>query len=352
MKQGPTAGLAAALLALTPAAKAQVDQGPPVVEELVVRAYGGPPWWKVSDADTALYRLADAGGRLPPDFTFNQRRIDIYLDGAREVILPPRIAEPGLGSLVAAGRLETLVDLMHDGDRRDLEPSLPPDIRARFIAARQAIDKPETRYGGLPPALAGMTLAGDALFERAPTRFSRGSTSLPDIVEAAARRKKVRVNRQDLPSNLKVMNEIADAAPELGLPCLVSALDAIDNPVLAERRTLDDSLKEAQAWAEGDVRPVLTRMRRGEQGVSMAGWSPGPDRYLFILTTRECMAGMPSLMRARERRIPDEIRRMVRALGRPGHAVAVVDPLTLLTRGGVLDELKRQGFTVTTPDVE
>ena len=41
-----------------------------------------------------------------------------------------------------------------------------------------------------------------------------------------------------------------------------------------------------------------------------------------------------------------------RALAKPGHAIAVVPLRTLLAQGGVLDQLRSKGFTVTTPGDE
>ena len=40
------------------------------------------------------------------------------------------------------------------------------------------------------------------------------------------------------------------------------------------------------------------------------------------------------------------------ALKKPGHAIAVVPLRPLLAQGGVLDQLRAKGFTVTTPGQE
>src|SRR5215204_5100445 len=114
------AALAAALIALSSApAKAQfgpaIDEKSTVVAELVVRAYGGPPWWKVSDKDTTIYVLASPG-QLPAGLTFDQRLLDKRIKGANEVILPPRMAV-GPGLLFAAPRGLSLFKQLNDGTK-------------------------------------------------------------------------------------------------------------------------------------------------------------------------------------------------------------------------------------------
>jgi hypothetical protein len=48
----------------------------------------------------------------------------------------------------------------------------------------------------------------------------------------------------------------------------------------------------------------------------------------------------------------DQVAAIEQALRKPGHAIAVVPLRPLLAQGGVLDQLRAKGFTVTTPGEE
>lgn len=59
---------------------------------------------------------------------------------------------------------------------------------------------------------------------------------------------------------------------------------------------------------------------------------------------------MPVLAKVTGRWIPDEVAAIAGALKKPGHAVAVMEIGSLVMKDGVLDRLRKQGFTVTAPN--
>ena len=184
-----TAAAVGLMLAASPALAQfgpTLDKNTTVVEELVVRGYAGPPWWKVSDADTTIYILADPGD-LPPGVTFSTRLLELRLTGSKAVIVQPRFTL-GLGMIIVAPKGLKLMNQLNGSTKTGLEASLPPDLRTRFVAARTAIGQPETRYGALKPGLARMALAGDTDFarhqasrrrRRVPGRWRASSSSWP-----------------------------------------------------------------------------------------------------------------------------------------------------------------------------
>jgi hypothetical protein len=67
-----------------------------------------------------------------------------------------------------------------------LEETLPPELRARFVAARTRLGKPAGRYDDWQPLVAGLMLLDDS-------RDGKGWSEPHDLVRAAARKAKVPV---------------------------------------------------------------------------------------------------------------------------------------------------------------
>ncbi|MDB5452770.1 MAG: GumN family protein [Caulobacteraceae bacterium] len=343
--------LAAALVAWAAPAAAQfgptLDERTTVVEELVVRGFGGPPWWKVTDKDTTLYILADPGD-LPPGVTFDQRLLERRVAAANTIVVAPRVTV-GLGMVLVAPRGLKLVNQLNGSTKTDLEPSLPPDVRARFAAARSAIGRPETRYGALSPGLAGIALAGDVeVFRQSKNPPPKGAKSVEAIVLALAKPRKVRV----IPSasyGSGIFGELLNDLRKPGMPCLVSSLDAIEAPV---RPVAPGRQREiVEAWTEGDVRPLLDSAR-SSTGTSAAALNLvlGRKSVNLRMSTPACINAMPLTVRMKTQYIGDQVATLERVLGKPGQAVAVLDAGMLLMTDGILDQLRRKGFTVTAPN--
>jgi hypothetical protein len=90
------------------------------------------------------------------------------------------------------------------------------------------------------------------------------------------------------------------------------------------------TLSAAKAWAVGDVRGALANER----------------------TYERCIAVVPGATAFDAQVKADQVAAIQQALKRPGHAIAVVPLRPLLAQGGVLDQLRAKGFTVTTPGQE
>jgi hypothetical protein len=90
------------------------------------------------------------------------------------------------------------------------------------------------------------------------------------------------------------------------------------------------TLAATRAWAQGDVRGALANERTYERCISVV-----PGAQAFDTRTKA-----------------DQVAAIEKALKTPGHAIAVVPLRPLLSQGGVLDRLRADGFTVTTPGDE
>lgn len=308
------------------------------LEELIVTAALGPPWWKVSRGDSVVYILASPGW-LPDGLDFDRERLERRLSGANSLILSPRWTENAFPPSVAAKALSTKTTAAP-------ETFLDGPIRARYIAARDRLRVPEDQVAGMSPALAGMILAGEVEGKRLPL----SGQSLDTIVWAIAKRKGVRVIR---PAHLYGRRDAEKFLNDLnrpGLACLKSSLDYVEQPQSGDFSSREPA---AAAWAKGDVRPLLERARESTS-----------DRHLFmrrniggrIVAIRavapDCTSAMPSVLAMSQRWMPDQADAVEAALSKPGHSVAIFDPVSLVVKGGVLDLLRQKGYMVATPDID
>jgi len=316
-----------------------------VVAELVSRAYGGPPWWTVSDADTTVYILGSPGS-VPRGVNFDRTILDKRLTGAHGLILGPNYRQPPPMQLRSA--YDRLIRMVAKNSKTDLEPSLPPALRARFAAARQKIGQPETRYGGLTPGLAGMALAGDAMVAlQATAPPGPPMTPVDQIVVQAARKKRVRV------STAITYDGFWKALPDLekpGTACLEAMLDSLEDMKVTPPGVIAEGERALRAWAEGDAMPFLDFLRANPPArFGMHRHRSRKGAVNLILSSRPCINALPAYAREQANPAADQAAAIKRALGKKGHAVAVVGLGTLTSQGGVLDQLRREGFTIVTP---
>ncbi|MFO1013317.1 MAG: TraB/GumN family protein [Caulobacteraceae bacterium] len=281
-----------------------------VVDELVVQASSaGPAWWRVSDGDSVVWIMSTPGA-LPRGQAWDKSLMTLRLTGANELILPST-GQAGLRDLPALYGL--LRGLKGTGA---LEPSLPPALRDRFVAARTQLRQKPSRYEKLSPFGAAMTLLSDY---GSTLRFD-GSQPLAAIRQIARAKRVTARPATTYPIVPLFRNVERNVTPAIGLACLEDALTEVEAGAVKARAT-------GPAWARGDVRGALAAQRGFEKCLSLL---PGiPDR------TRQDMAA--------------ETAAVVRALGRPGHAVAVLPLRGLVARGGVLEQLRARGYEVRTP---
>jgi uncharacterized protein YbaP (TraB family) len=285
---------------------------PNQVSELVVVAHPqGPPLWKVSYKGAEM-TIVGSVTPIQQQQRWDRRQTMAALDGARLVILPPTV---GLGpvqvlALVTANlwRVRTL---------GDLEPRLPPDLRARFVAAREAARQPASRYAHWKPAVAGQLLLSDS---RHTFGYSMG----------------------------KPGTTIAKAAKEMGIPSRVISHYSMNSLIAVATKLddkgnlacLDDALTQAKHeqdhvpdmnddWARGDVLSVNARYR--------------------IQPIQRCLMMVPGARTEIERAMAEAADRLWAELQKPGKTVAVMDMAWLLPKDGLLDRLKARGAQVGEP---
>lgn len=304
--------LALALAAAAPAAgqgRAPIeDPEGVIVQELVVTApERGPAWWRIEDADTTVWILGIPDGQVPPGAAWDRAGLEKRLKGASALMLGETF-RAGLRDIPALLRLRRQLR-----SKTPVEEQMGPSTRARFVAAREAIGKPASRYADWQPILAGQILLADIR--------GKGWASVEDQVRAEARRSRTPIRRAGTYKAMPFLNTaVAGLTPQSQGQCLGWALDDIEAGTAPAKRA-------AQGWARGDVAAALTAPRNF-------------DRCLLVL------AGGPQLWRSA---VGDQAQAIAGLLATPGHAVAVVPLRRLLAKDGVIETLEARGVEVRGP---
>lgn len=317
MKPRLAAALAALLVLANLAAPARSAPAAPadleanLVDELVVNGAptGGPAWWTVSNGTSKVYILGAPSG-LPKGQGWNTQKLEFRLKGANALILPPTARANPVKALAFF-----LFNRKPFQSKGPMEDSLPPPLRARFVAARAGLGKAPDRYAKWKPGVAGLMIGRD---------FRDGlhiSFKQPDdLITGLADRARVptrKVASYDVLPLLKNMTTLSPAAHEACLADSLTEIEAGRGRVLAA----------AAGWAKGDVRAALTAER-------------GFDR---------CIAQVPGMQAYIDRSIADTSGAIAGALNKPGKTIAVVPLRVLLAQGGVLDRLRARGLKIETP---
>lgn len=303
---------AGAQVPLTPARPDPTDPDAVIVEELVVTArLPGPAWWKVTSGSSAVYVLG-APSLAPRRMAWDRIVLDRRLKGANEVILPLRGVRV---TLIGAPR--AALNYLRLKAFSPFEDGLNPELRARFVAAREKLGQPAAHYKTRNPLAASFQLIEDYRANASLTVSDPGK-----LIKLLATQAKVPVKQRSYELG-PLMGAMIGTSPENGRACL----DEVMTQVQAGPGV---TLAAARAWAQGDVRGAL-----------------GNER-----TFERCIAQVPGAQAFDARMKADQVADIEAALKRPGHSIAVVWLRPLLAQGGVLDQLRAKGFEVKTPGEE
>ena len=301
--------------AQAPRTAAKVDPNDPdavLVEELVVTArLPGPAWWTVSNGASTVYVLG-APSLAPKRMDWDRSLFERRLAGANLVILPFQDIH-----VTITGAFGAAFNFMRLRGGGPFEATLEGPTKARFISERTRLGEPAEHYATRNPLAAGLVLATDY---REKTGLT---TSDPTkLIKLLATRAKRPISQKSYDIG-PLMGAVLRTAPAAGRACFEEVLaQAEAGPGVTHAA--------ARAWATGDVRGALANER----------------------TYERCIALVPGAQAFDARVKADQVAAIELALKQPGHAIAVVPLRPLLAQGGVLDQLRSKGFTVTTPGDE
>lgn len=303
--------LALALSALTPIDQATAQsvrdpEGTVIAELIVTASLPGPAWWTVTHGDSTVWILS-APTSLPRRFTWDRTVLRRRLALSRQIIMPPATTA-GLGDifgfLAARAKLKT---------KAPLEQRAPADVAARFLATTAALRRPASAYDHWNGVGAAMIMAWD---------FRRGvgiDVQEPlATIEREARRARVPViYAAKYRAITAVRAAVAEVTPAIEWICL----DAAGEEIAGGRARFDEA---AAGWGRGDTRAALNAGRSFEA----------------------CLNSIPVGAGIAREVIADDTQAIDTALKTPGRVVAVVPVRSLLAEDGVLDRLRRRGYTV------
>ena len=297
------------------------QDAPPIsdwsTEVVVVDAEaGGPALWHIRKGDSEIWILGTVG-LMPEKLAWNSTRLAQVIEGSNAVLLEPQARSGFFDMLGMSWFLITHRDALSMPDDQKLEPSLSPELRARFVKAREAIKKDADHYEDDSPLVAGFKLLSDYI------EAHRLAPQVPEqAVGKIADARHVKVKRIAEYSANPLIREMLELPRQAGQVCFENALN--------DYETLDrHAVAAADAWAVGDV----------------AGIKANYSTSLFL----PCIGQAKNYGEIDHRAVDDTVKAVHDALGKPGKTVMIVNIGWLFRVGGVADVLKGEGIAIEGP---
>lgn len=310
---GQTPPPAPALPVPAPAIAPQVaDQGQQQPDEIEIIAHlPGPALWRVSTPESELWIIGLAGP-VPKRMTWDTRRVETALQGARELIIPPGAS---INVFDIAGLLLDPGHRYHYPGGQTLRGAMSADERQKFEAAAAAVGQDPAHYDHWRPIVTAIALLADAQKHDAlnPEGPQKALMHLAQAKSVPTRR----LGNYGFGELARALNSGGPNAADL---CLAMVVDLIPRlPALSERM--------GGAWAKGDV--AATREVRAQ------------------ITSDRCFTASPGLQALQDRQASDWAKGLAQTLQKPGKTVLAIDMESLTRPGGLLEQLKAQGLEVT-----
>ena len=284
------------------------------IETVIVTAHvPGPPMWRVrkGDAEVVLVGIVQP---LPDNLEWNKDAVRGALKGAHVLLLPPR-ASAGLFDVLWL--LAWHSDALYLPGGTTVESTLPADLRARFIAAREKIHGDAGRYSALRPPLAALRLEGDVLKAQL-FAVDEPAGALRHLAREVGVPSRFVADYEAVPM-LKQLPDMPEAANHA---CVKAALDDIDT-VSAH------AAAAAKAWSSGDL----------------AGIKANYSEQRF----ESCIQSVPSVAALFQRAVNDSVKAVDTALVQHGKTVMAASIGSLLRQNGILERLRTEGATIEGP---
>lgn len=284
-----------------------------LVEEVeVIGRLPGPALWRVSTPTSQLW-IVGMVGQMPKGFTWDNRRVLVALDGARELILPP-------GILGGVNNSQLVLDpnhVFHLPPGETVRADLPPALAARLETIANAVGQKPVQYDHWRPVLSALWLSsvGPGYYGYAP-----------QILSIAGLAKIHHVKVRPLANYAKggdLLRGLAAAPPAAGEACMALVVQILEH-------LPTDGPRRAAAWATGDLKTL-----REIGGVRDMG---------------PCFDAVPGTATMRDRAAADWAKELGKVLVTPGKTVVAVNLDDLTRKGGLLDQLKAQGLDVIGPE--
>jgi uncharacterized protein YbaP (TraB family) len=244
--------------------------------------------------------------------TWDTRRVDAALDGARELVIPPGAS---INILDIAGLLLDPFHRYHYPGGQTLRGAMSPQMRERFEATAGSVGQDPAHYDHWRPLVAAIALLSDAQKHDALNPEGPQKTLMQ-----LARAKGVSTRRLTNYSLGQLLRAFNNAPPNAADACLALVVDLVP-------RLPAYSVRIGDAWAHGDV----ARARAAEAEI----------------TSDQCFTAVPGILKLQDQMTQDWAKGLAQTLRTPGKTVLAIDMESLTRSGGLLDQLRAQGLTVT-----
>ncbi|MBS0556567.1 MAG: TraB/GumN family protein [Proteobacteria bacterium] len=320
----------AGLLVLSPLARAQSAAPPAQLQTITVTGeQPGPGLWKVTKGDHVLWILGTVSP-LPRDIQWKSKELDERIAQSQELITASGIgvkADVGFfGTLVL---LPSLIGIRNNPDGRHLDEVLPPDLYARWVAAKRKYIGHSNRVEKWRPIFAALKLYEAAMDRNRLT----GADYVAKQVRVDAKRKHLAIVTPQVMYSIKEPRARVKefkSAPMADIDCLRKTLARID-------ADLANMTARANAWAVGDIDALRALPQSDQWSVCLAAVSESGIARKQGMTDVQARLDAAWIDAART------------ALENNASTVAMVNLRHLLDADGYLARLTALGFTVEMP---
>ena len=284
------------------------ETDPPVVEELIVTArLAGPAWWKVTRGDSTVYIMGLPMGPTPRNQAWDRSVLQRRLTGAHVLILPPSLTA-GVRDIPALLRMRAQLRT-----RTPVTQQLPAPLALRFEQARIRLRQPVSRYQGWDALIASQILRGDSI-----RRAGLDDLQTVQQVIGVARRQRVPTRAFNYNAAPILRSAIGERSLSHNQLCVEGSLEEVETSPERFRQA-------AAAWARGDIRRAIDLPH-------------GSDACAEVM--------FEGFLQQSNR---DTVGAIETALRTPGRSVALIRLRSLVTRGGVIEQLRSRGLEIDDP---
>ena len=300
------------------AAWGATEQPAQALDEIVVSAErAGPGMWHVRRGDANVW-IVGSISPLPRDITWRSKQVENVLESTSQVLVqkPIEISIPRILWMLIADRKFLMV-----GGGNALKDVLPPALYARFAAQRSKLDAPFNKWERYRPIIAAAFLQ-QAAFNRVNLSMR---LDLGAALRTLAKKHGVRVEEIKVAGASDMLEALKTMPAATELTCVEASLSTLEIglPRLVER---------AQAWAEGNVERIANLPELKEVDACRSALDAGKGASDVISHVRQTW-----------------LENVEKNLRSAGTTIAVVNLDMLLERGGLLDELRADGYDIEGP---
>lgn len=296
------------MAALAAPLAAQADPAPSENAIVVTAQRSGAPMWTI-DTPSGTIILVGEIRAIPKTTPWQPERLEDATKAADRVILgaKPKISPGDIFRLIFSGGKFTKLP-----DKSVASDYLTPQQWARLSALGETLDEDYSRKSFLLTSFEML---------RKELRFNKDTArDASDVVKDAAEKADVPITRAATLRGEDIIDNLADAPPQAHIPCLTSAMDALETgPDIVEQRGSD--------WRRYDIPAVMANPLEQALG--------------------QCWPWADETLGSELRTI--WVDRIAEASAAKGTTLAVVPLRVLAESDGVLDQLALRGFDIAGP---